>query len=125
MVKEQFQEPDVVHKISHVCFGMQSGAEIQQSAHLHVVANRLYEAERTEVPMPYGVLDRRLGTSVKDGICSTCGENLATCVGHFGYIDLELPVYHIGYFRDTINCLSSICKVTALKEKLNLSFVGC
>ena len=34
--------------------------------------------------------------------CKTCGKGLADCVGHFGYIDLELPVYHVGYFRSII-----------------------
>lgn len=33
------------------------------------------------------------------------------CVGHFGYIDLELPVFHVGYFRTTIQVLQMICKV--------------
>jgi DNA-directed RNA polymerase III subunit RPC1 len=51
------------------------------------------------------------GTSQKDGKCLTCGESLANCVGHFGYIDLELPVFHVGYFVDIVKCLSSICKV--------------
>ncbi len=51
------------------------------------------------------------GTSEKDNPCETCGKNLAECIGHYGYIDLELPVFHIGYFRTTINILQSICKV--------------
>lgn len=41
----------------------------------------------------------------------TCGEEAAKCVGHYGYIKLTLPVFHIGYFRPTINMLSCICKV--------------
>jgi DNA-directed RNA polymerase III subunit RPC1 len=31
-------------------------------------------------------------------------------VGHFGYIKLELPVFHIGYFKAIIEILQSICK---------------
>jgi len=33
------------------------------------------------------------------------------CVGHFGYLDLELPVFHIGFFKLTIQVLQCICKV--------------
>lgn len=33
-------------------------------------------------------------------------------MGHYGYIKLALPVFHIGYFRPTINMLQSICKVS-------------
>ena len=51
------------------------------------------------------------GTSEKDSNCETCGKGLADCVGHYGYIDLELPCFHIGYFRATIMILQTICKV--------------
>lgn len=63
--------------------------------------------------MENGVLDLRMGTSQKDKNCETCGEGLSDCVGHFGYIDLELPVYHVGYFRSIINVLQCICKTCA------------
>lgn len=43
----------------------------------------------------------------------TCGKEAAECVGHYGYIRLALPVFHIGYFRPTINMLSSVCKVSS------------
>ena len=51
-----------------------------------------------------------MGTSQKDQKCHTCGEDLKDCIGHYGYIDLELPVFHVGYFRAIINVLQSICK---------------
>ena len=51
------------------------------------------------------------GTSVKEKNCLTCGKNNVDCVGHFGFVDLEKPCFHIGYFRSTINILQSICKV--------------
>ena len=55
---------------------------------------RLQMPER--VPVESGVLDRRLGISSKQAACQTCGQKLAECAGHFGYIRLELPVFHIG-----------------------------
>ena len=54
------------------------------------------------------------GTSEKDKNCETCGQELATCIGHFGYIDLELPVFHVGYFRSCIVILQMICKVNIM-----------
>ena len=54
------------------------------------------------------------GTSEKDNNCETCGKPLAECTGHYGYIDLELPVFHVGYFRMTITILQKICKVSIL-----------
>lgn len=50
------------------------------------------------------------GTNQKDAPCQTCHKNLNECVGHFGYIDLELPVFHVGYFKSIITILQTICK---------------
>ena len=35
---------------------------------------------------------------------------MSDCAGHFGYIQLELPVFHVGFFRHTIVILQCICK---------------
>lgn len=35
---------------------------------------------------------------------------MAECVGHFSYIKLVVPVFHIGYFKHTIMMLQDICK---------------
>lgn len=64
-------------------------------------------------PQPNGVLDPRLGISSKRATCDTCGQMLADCTGHFGYIKLELPVFHIGYFRSTLQILQCVCKCCA------------
>ncbi|CAG0904659.1 unnamed protein product, partial [Darwinula stevensoni] len=109
-MKEQFRETDIARKISHVCFGVHSPEEIQQAAHILVFATNLYGQDNSRTPVLNGVLDRRMGTSQGDGNCATCGLGLADCVGHFGYIDLELPVFHVGYFRSIITILQSICK---------------
>ncbi|XP_046382382.1 DNA-directed RNA polymerase III subunit RPC1 [Ischnura elegans] len=110
MPKEQFRETDCIRKISHVSFGLQSSQEMQQQSHIHVVAKSLYNQDIQRTPISYGVLDRKMGTSQKSSNCLTCGKGLSDCVGHFGYIDLELPVFHVGYFRSVINILQSICK---------------
>ena len=57
------------------------------------------------------VLHQLQGTSEKDNNCETCGKSLADCIGHYGFVDLELPCFHIGFFRTTITLLQMICKV--------------
>ncbi|MCI4384647.1 hypothetical protein PGIGA_G00041280 [Pangasianodon gigas] len=110
MVKEQFRETDVAKKISHICFGMKSAEQMRQQAHIQVVSKNLYSQDTSHTPLPYGVLDHRMGTSEKDRGCETCGKNLADCLGHYGYVDLELPCFHIGYFKAIIGILQMICK---------------
>lgn len=59
------------------------------------------------------VLKRALlqGTSEKNAFCETCGMSAVDCVGHYAYIKLVVPVFHIGYFKHTIAILQAICKV--------------
>ncbi|WAQ96885.1 RPC1-like protein [Mya arenaria] len=110
MVKEQFREADVAKKISHVTFGMMTADQMAQYAHLQVVSKNLYSQDGQRKPILYGVLDHRMGTSEKSNDCETCGKALADCIGHYGYVDLELPCFHIGFFRTTITVLQMICK---------------
>ncbi|XP_021335832.2 DNA-directed RNA polymerase III subunit RPC1 isoform X1 [Danio rerio] len=110
MVKEQFRETDVARKISHICFGMKSSEQMRQQAHIQVVSKNLYSQDTSHKPLQYGVLDHRMGTSEKDRPCETCGKNLADCLGHYGYLDLELPCFHIGYFKAIVGILQMICK---------------
>lgn len=58
------------------------------------------------------------GTSEKDRPCLTCGKNLADCLGHYGYLDLELPCFHVGYFKATIGILQAGFLQSTLEHKL-------
>ncbi|XP_053196870.1 DNA-directed RNA polymerase III subunit RPC1 [Scomber japonicus] len=126
MVKEQFRETDVARKISHICFGMKSAEQMRQQAHIQVVSKNLYSQDMNHTPLPYGVLDHRMGTSEKDRPCLTCGKNLADCLGHYGYLDLELPCFHVGYFKAIIGILQMICKTCSsimLTKEEKLQFI--
>lgn len=37
--------------------------------------------------------------------CLTCKNEMMECIGHYGYIRLALPLYHVGYFNEIINIL--------------------
>ena len=32
------------------------------------------------------------------------------CAGHFGVVRLELPVFHVGYFKHVLTILQCVCK---------------
>ncbi|KAK3708848.1 hypothetical protein QZH41_016279 [Actinostola sp. cb2023] len=89
---------------------MFSPEDMQQYSHLQCVSKNLYCQDNSRKPVPFGVLDAQMGTCSKDRTCDTCGKGLADCVGHYGYIDLELPVFHVGHFRSTIVILQCVCK---------------
>lgn len=107
-MKELLRENDVPKKIKHIKFGVLTSAEMNEMAELEVVNRELY---RNKMPVRFGALDRRLGISDKISTCETCGLKLAECSGHFGVLNLELPVFHVGYFKATIQTLNCICKI--------------
>ncbi|KAJ1735308.1 DNA-directed RNA polymerase III subunit C1 (rpo31) [Coemansia sp. Benny D160-2] len=100
------QAPKQIHCIQ---FGVPSPHDIRQAAEVAINQRDLYLAENHR-PVPHGVLDPRLGISNKSDTCATCGQNMSDCVGHWGYIDLCVPVFHYGFFKITQNILQDICK---------------
>ncbi|MFH4974741.1 hypothetical protein AB6A40_001450 [Gnathostoma spinigerum] len=111
MPKEQFREADLARKVGAVQFSAGDAETMRQVAHTLIFNNKLYdECPGRWIPAPYGPLDPRLGTCQKNINCQTCDQNLTDCVGHFGYIDLALPVFHVGFFRLTIQMLQCVCK---------------
>ncbi|CAB0042436.1 unnamed protein product [Trichogramma brassicae] len=109
MEKEMYRETDRVKKISNVTFGVDSSHRMKLQSHMQVVCHELYTPDDHK-PLQNGLLDSRMGSSSSSNYCATCGKTNAQCMGHFGYVDLEFPVFHAGYFRLTINILQTICK---------------
>ena len=112
MEKEQYRNTFYGMKITDLAFSVPNSQDIRKQSHIQCINTHLYSAseKNCKKPATYGVLDLRLGTSQKDTKCQTCGQGLAECVGHFGFIDLKLPVFHIGYFRFILGILQNICK---------------
>ncbi|EFA78358.1 RNA polymerase III [Heterostelium album PN500] len=109
MAKELIKVDDGPKKIGHIQFGILSPDDMISLSHVEIINRELFD-QSNRGPMQYGCLDNRLGTSDKSIICKTCGLSIVDCVGHFGYIKLQLPVFHIGYFKNITNILQMICK---------------
>lgn len=105
----QHTHPKVIKQLQ---FSLLSAQDIVKLGEFEVTHRDLYTpADR--LPSQNGVLDRRLGTTEKSANCETCGLNTVDCVGHFAYMKLALPVFHIGYFRHILTILQCICKTCA------------
>ncbi|XP_029660797.1 DNA-directed RNA polymerase III subunit RPC1 isoform X2 [Formica exsecta] len=110
MVKEQFRETNVASKISHISFEADNMHNMLMQSSVPVITKNLYNEDVERTPVMYGMLDRRMGISGNSGECSTCSKTVHDCVGHFGHMDLELPVFHVGHFKSIIQILQMICK---------------
>ena len=76
---------------------------------MNVTERKLHGDDRT-TPYAGGPKDMRMGTSESSRLCETCKGTMVDCPGHFGVMKLALPVFHVGYFKHTLNILQSVCK---------------
>ncbi|KAL0083699.1 hypothetical protein J3Q64DRAFT_1748787 [Phycomyces blakesleeanus] len=107
-MKEQVND-NTPKRIRHIQFGVMSPQNMVKISEFEITQRDLYQPE-SRTPVKGGVLDLRLGTSNKEAVCDTCGQKMQECPGHWGYLKLVLPIFHIGYFRPVINILQDICK---------------
>lgn len=125
VVKQQLVDR-IPKRFKNLKFGIQSNQDIANQAVVEVSDRLLYDIENSRAPYHNGPLDSRLGTSSKIGRCGTCNDSLQNCNGHFGYVRLPLPVFHIGYLRYIISILQNICKgcgAVLLEERERQSFL--
>lgn len=60
-------------------------------------------------PVVGGLYDPALGPLNQHATCSTCRQPQLHCTGHFGHIDLVLPVYNPLAFKELVKILKWIC----------------
>ncbi|KAH3681299.1 hypothetical protein WICPIJ_007738, partial [Wickerhamomyces pijperi] len=97
-------------KITGLQFSALSPLEIRKQSEVEIITRDLFDLEKGRSPMSQGALDTHMGVSSNATECGVCHGNLATCHGHFGHVKLSLPVFHVGYFKATIQMLQCICK---------------
>ncbi|CAF1104132.1 unnamed protein product [Rotaria sordida] len=110
MVKTQYRSVKTGKVINQIQFAPFSSLDMQKEAHIHVVSKNIYSQDAARTPAQFGVLDPKLGVCGGKRLCDTCHQDVTKCLGHYGYIDLQLPVFHIGFFRSIIVVLQTICK---------------
>ena len=97
---------------SKVQFSVADAAGTVARSVVEVTNAALYDAE-TGAPAALGPLDVRLGRSKEDGDCATCGLGLVDCMGHFGHVQLAVPIFHAGFLRQVLAVLNLVCKQCA------------
>ncbi|RNF24640.1 DNA-directed RNA polymerase III subunit RPC1 [Trypanosoma conorhini] len=105
LLPQQFVEPlpNAPVEISALHYGLLSRSDIHR---LSVLPCRRVIGAVKE----YGVNDPRLGVCDRASVCATCGLRSIDCVGHPGHIDLEAPVFHLGFFTAILRICRTICK---------------
>ncbi|KAF6775432.1 hypothetical protein AHF37_05549 [Paragonimus kellicotti] len=106
-----YRPPDIPKVVSSIKFQLCNEADIKQFSHVQVLKCLLYgEGQNNRKALEYGLLDPKLGANKRDELCATCGLDYQICIGHWGYFDLPVPIFHVGYSWHIVKILQCICK---------------
>jgi DNA-directed RNA polymerase II subunit RPB1 len=91
----QAQSKCPLKTIKEIQFGLLSPEEIKAMSVVHIIYPETMDEEKQQ-PRQQGLNDPKLGTIDRMYTCATCKEDITTCPGHFGHIELAVPVFHVG-----------------------------
>ena len=95
-------------KIGHMQFGLLAPREVRGLSATKVITADTYDDDG--FPIEMGLMDPRMGV-IEPGLrCKTCGQKVGDCPGHFGHIDLAMPVIHVGFVRNVRDLMRSTCR---------------
>ena len=97
----------ITKRIGSIKFSCVSPEEIRKMSATKIITADTYDDEG--YPIDLGLMDPHMGV-IEPGLrCKTCGCKVDECPGHFGHIDLALPVIHVGFIKDIKMLLESTC----------------
>jgi len=94
--------------VKEIQFGLFSPEEIKKMSVCHIEYPETMDEQRHR-PREKGLNDPKLGTIDRAQMCATCGESQQECPGHFGHIELAVPVFHVGFITKIKKILESVC----------------
>jgi DNA-directed RNA polymerase beta' subunit len=128
MVVRQTPET-VISSLSGCYFSFYQEEEIRKLSVLRVFNPITFDSNNT--PMPHGLYDTRMGPIKIEEYCATCQKAYDICPGHFGHIELPIPVYNPIKFNSLLKLLRRVCLycfhfkapvAETLRAKQNLSY---
>ncbi|EQD46333.1 RNA polymerase Rpb1, domain protein 1 domain protein [mine drainage metagenome] len=108
-------------RIFSINFALLSPEEIRKMSQIKVITADTYDDDG--YPIERGLMDLHLGV-IEPGLkCATCGGKVDECPGHFGHIELAMPVVHVGFIKEIKTFLDAACgscgHVKLVPERLN------
>ncbi len=93
-------------RITHVQFGLLNPDEVRRQSVVPISTSTLYTRQ---FPAVGGFNDLRMGTCDRRMHCGTCRHDVIKCPGHFGHLDLAVPIYHVGMIAIVLKFLRCVC----------------
>ena len=95
-------QSQVFSDIKSIYFGFLSSSEIERLSVAEINCSKLLG--------PNTVYDERLGVTKNNEECVTCGKKILECLGHFGHINLSVPIVHPLFLTSVLQCLECFCE---------------
>lgn len=97
----------IVNSINRAHFTIWRKDDIKQISVKKITEPRTFEKANTM--SPDGLYSPALGPTKRYDLCSTCGLSGYNCPGHYGHIELSVPVYHPMLVRVLYQIISKCC----------------
>jgi DNA-directed RNA polymerase subunit A' len=94
--------------IDSIKFGILPPDEIRKLSAVEIQTSDTYDEDGA--PIAGGLMDHRLGTLEPRQRCQTCGNIAINCPGHFGHIELAVPVIHVEFAKQIYRLLTATCR---------------
>jgi DNA-directed RNA polymerase subunit A' len=102
-------QEELIHKIvDEISFGLISPKDLRKQSVVEIQTPDTYDEDGA--PITAGLMDGRLGTLEPRQRCKTCGNTAIRCPGHFGHIELAVPIVHIEFTKIIFDLLKSTCR---------------
>lgn len=98
-------------EVKNIQFGVLNPEDILKCSVAHITNTSIYDSSNS-VPKTGGLSDTRMGVIDRNCRCKTCEQTNIYCPGHFGHIELAVPVFYehyINYVKDILNCICPRC----------------
>jgi len=100
---------EIIHKVvDGLHFGLFSPQDVRKLSVVEIQTPDTYDEDGA--PITAGLMDGRLGTLEPRQRCKTCGNTAIRCPGHFGHIELAVPIIHIEFTKLIYDLLRSTCR---------------
>jgi len=98
-----------VHKVvDQLYFGLLSPQDVRRFSVAEIQTADTYDEDGA--PITSGLMDGRLGTLEPRQRCKTCGNTAIRCPGHFGHIELAVPIIHVEFTKIVYSLLGVTCR---------------
>ena len=101
------KDPIIRCQVQSVDFGLYTDDDVRTRSVVQITSRQAFDPLHN--PLPNGLYDPRLGTTSHGSPCPTCALLKDSCPGHYGHIDLCVPVYHPLWFPDLLKVLQAKC----------------